>query len=85
LSPKHTGAKMTIRKLLIAGMIVSFPTLTLAQQMGTPIQRAACGPAVRKYCAKIKPSDGGLAYQQCLEANRPRIGAKCQMVLDGKL
>jgi hypothetical protein len=79
------GGIMKLPKLLLGGMVVSFSTLAIAQEMGTPVQRAACGPAVRKYCAKIKPSDGGLAYQQCLEANRPRIGAKCQMVLDGKL
>jgi hypothetical protein len=76
---------MIVRKFFVLAVIVGSYSTSMAQEMGTPVQRAACGPAVRKYCAKLKPSDGGFAYQQCLEANRPRIGAKCQMVLDGKL
>lgn len=76
---------MSARTILIFPLILLSCSSAWAEERGTPVQRAACGPAVRKYCAMIKPSDGPFAYQRCLEANRPRIGAKCQMVLDGKL
>jgi hypothetical protein len=78
-----------IRMIFAAAITASaFSSMALAQnasEQGTPEQRAACGPSVRKYCYMLKPTDSVFEYQRCLEANRPKIGPKCQMVLDGRL
>jgi hypothetical protein len=78
-----------IRMIMVAAIAASsFSPMAIAAgaaDQGTPVQKAACGPAVKKYCYMLKPTDDVFAYQRCLEANRPKIGQKCQMVLDGQL
>jgi hypothetical protein len=74
------------RRMLIATMMLTAPTMALAetatnQQMGTPEQRAACGPDVRKFCHKVKESDGQDAYLQCLELNRSKLSERCVTLL----
>ena len=73
---------MTFRSTLLAMMIFGVAsTAAYAQSggsdMGTPEQREACGPDVRKFCYKIKESDGPDAYLQCLELNRSKLSARC--------
>jgi hypothetical protein len=36
-----------------------------APEMGTPEQRAACGPDVGRFCKSVKPEDGPFAYRAC--------------------
>jgi hypothetical protein len=76
-----------IRLILTTTIMVGVFSTAFAQNAadrGTPEQRAACGPAVRKYCYMLKPDDDVFAYQRCLEANRDKIGQKCQLVLEGQ-
>lgn len=54
-----------------------------SQDMGTPEQRAACGPDVRRYCAAIKPDEGPFAYLSCLQEHREKLRAACVRVIDG--
>jgi hypothetical protein len=77
---------MMARCAILTVMILSVSTMALAQsgnsqQMGTPEQRAACGPDVRKFCHHVKESDGADAYLQCLELNRDNLSAKCIAML----
>lgn len=73
---------MTFRTVLLVTMILgAAPTAAFAESsnsdMGTPEQREACGPDVRKFCHKVKESDGPDAYLQCLEINRSKLSARC--------
>lgn len=73
---------MKLRNVFLATMILSAAsTAAYAQSagsdMGTPEQRDACGPDVRKFCYKIKEADGPDAYLQCLELNRSKLSARC--------
>jgi hypothetical protein len=52
-------------------------------QMGTPEQRAACGPDVGRYCKSVKPEDGPYGYLQCLQANRTKLRPACLKVVEG--
>lgn len=47
------------------------------QTSGTPEQRAACGPDVRRLCRSLKDSDGPFAYLQCFQTNHTRLSARC--------
>jgi hypothetical protein len=70
-----------LRRALFATIVLCASAPVFAQSagsdMGTPEQRAACGPDVRKFCYKIKESDGSDAYLQCLELNRSKLSARC--------
>jgi hypothetical protein len=74
-----------LRRALFATMVFGVSTIALAQtggsDMGTPEQREACGPDVRRFCHKIKESDGQDAYLQCLEINRSKLSPKCIALL----
>ncbi len=72
------------RHILAISTILAIASPALAQD-GTPEQRAACSPDVRKYCFKLKRDATSYDYQQCLEANRPKLSDKCRKVLDGQL
>lgn len=74
---------MTFRSALLATMIFgAASTAAYAQSdMGTPEQREACGPDVRKFCHKVKEADGPDAYLQCLELNRSKLSARCVSML----
>ena len=50
-----------------------------AQQQGTPQERAACAPAVRKFCKSA--NEDTMRVLACLQANRAKIGAACNKVL----
>ena len=70
---------MIFRSAVLATMILgsSIACAQAAEEMGTPEQRAACAPDVRKFCHKVKESDGADAYLQCLELNRSKLSARC--------
>ena len=51
----------------------------LAQQQGTPQERAACAPAVRKFCKSA--NEDTMRALACLQVNRAKIGAACNKVL----
>jgi hypothetical protein len=61
-----------------AGAIAQLP-LPLPMPSGTPEDRAACEPDVRRYCQQFIPDQ--LAILSCLQQNRSRIGRACQGVL----
>jgi hypothetical protein len=54
------------------------------QQMGTPEQRAACGPDVSRYCKTVKPEEGPFAYLACLQKNRDKLRQACVKVIEGR-
>jgi hypothetical protein len=78
---------VTFRSALLATMILgvtspaAFAQSSSNTEMGTPEQRDACGPDVRKFCYKVKESDGQDAYLQCLELNRSKLSARCVAML----
>jgi hypothetical protein len=71
---------MTIRKALISMLIIGVSSTALADS-GTPEQRAACRPDVRKFCHKLKEADGDDAYLGCLELNRDSLSKPCSDML----
>jgi hypothetical protein len=48
-------------------------------QQGTPEERAACSPDVRKFCGSDLQDT--MRVLACLQANRPKISAACNRVL----
>lgn len=55
-----------------------------SQEMGTPEQRAACGPDVSRYCKSVKPEEGPFAYLACLQKNRDKLRPACVKVIEGR-
>lgn len=53
-----------------------------APEMGTPEQRAACGPDVGRFCKSVKPEDGPFAYLSCLQGHREKLRTACLKVLE---
>lgn len=49
-------------------------------QMGTPEERAACRPDVRKHCSSIDLAKGD-THLGCLKLNREKLSKACQDVL----
>ena len=70
-----------LQKLLLTAALVvgALPALAQSQQQGTPEERAACGPAVRKFCKSA--NEDTMRVLACLQANRAKIGAACNKVL----
>jgi hypothetical protein len=73
---------MTIRVAMLIAIILGILPEALAQggtsqEMGTPEQRAACAPDVRRFCHRVKEADGPDAYLQCLELHRDHLSARC--------
>jgi hypothetical protein len=71
---------MTRKVGLLTAVLVTFVTPVLAQsQQGTPQERAACGPDVRKFCKSA--AEDTMRVLACLQANRGKISAACNKVL----
>ena len=78
---------------MIRCVVLSFALLMMAshaqaqtqkpEEMGTPEQRAACGPDVGRFCKKVKPEEGPFAYLNCLQANRDKLRRACLKVIEG--
>ena len=72
---------MKTRAVLIAAAILASQA---AHAQGTPEQRAACTPDVRKFCHAIPESAGTGAFLNCLQTNRAKLSDKCRRVIDGQ-
>ena len=70
-----------LQKFLLTVALVggSLPALAQWQQQGTPQERAACAPAVRKFCKSA--NEDAMRVLACLQAIRGKIGAACNQVL----
>jgi hypothetical protein len=70
-----------LQKFLLTVALVggASPALAQSQQQGTPQERAACAPAVRKFCKSA--NDDTMRVLACLQVNRAKIGAACNKVL----
>ena len=70
-----------LQKFLLTVAIVggALPALAQSQQQGTPQERAACAPAVRKFCRSA--NEDTMRVLACLQANRAKIGAACNRLL----
>jgi hypothetical protein len=74
---------MTLRTLLALSILTALSSTAMADG-GTPEQRAACRPDVRRFCNKLPPGAGDFEFQACLQAHHDRITPKCRVVLDGR-
>ena len=74
---------MTIRQISIAAALLVLSSSAMAQS-GTPEEQAACRPDVRRFCYKIKESDGTNAFLACLELHRDQpVHGAARDVLQG--
>ena len=79
---------MSSYRALLALLFIAVASTALGQadvptpEMGTPEQRAACGPDVRRYCKTVKPDDGPFAYLACLQEHRGKLRVACLNVLE---
>jgi hypothetical protein len=53
------------------------------EEMGTPEQRAACEPDVRRFCKSVKPEEGPFAYLNCLQEHMDKLRPACVKVISG--
>lgn len=88
---------MHLCRILLAASLLGVTSIVLPQSafaqqqqqqqqgsdMGTPEQRAACGPDVGRYCKSVRPEDGPFAYLACLQANRAKLRPACVRVIEG--
>ena len=72
---------MKIGGILLSVAVLCSSSIAFAETGGTPEQRDACAPDVRKFCHKVKESDGDDAYLQCLELNRDDLSKRCSDML----
>ena len=68
-----------LQKFLLDLALAGAALPALAQQQGTPQERDACAPAVRKFCKSA--NEDTMRVLACLQANRAKIGAACNKVL----
>jgi hypothetical protein len=69
-----------LQKIALALALVPLMTPAMAQsQQGTPQERAACAPDVRKFCKSA--NEDTMRVLACLQANRAKISAACNKVL----
>jgi hypothetical protein len=77
-----------LRTLIIAALLTSTATATMAQvpqtptiqRSGTPEEQKACAKDVSRYCQTVM-NDSDLAILACLKQNRPGISKGCDAVL----
>ncbi|MGO9419880.1 MMPL family transporter [Roseiarcus sp.] len=72
---------MSIRTLLVSAALIGASSIAMAQS-GTPEEQTACRPDVRKFCFKVRESDGSTAYLQCLQEHREKLSSRCRAVLE---
>jgi hypothetical protein len=79
---------MLLRGFTVAMLIVGLASVARAQtpqtqpEMGTPEQRAACGPDVSRYCKSVKPEEGPSGYFACLQANKAKLKPACLKIIE---
>ncbi len=72
---------MPIRRISFVAALLVLSSSAMAQS-GTPAERAACRPDVRRFCYRIKESEGSNAFLQCLQEHRANLTARCRAVLE---
>jgi Cysteine rich repeat len=72
---------MSMRTLLMSAALIAVSSVAMAQS-GTPEERAACRPDVRRFCYKIREGDGSNAYLHCLQQHREKLSRRCRAVLE---
>ena len=81
--------KLCLTFVLLLAAVAATPAAAQTQQtqkpeeMGTPQQRAACAPDVRKFCKSVKPEDGPFAYLSCLQEHQDKLHPACVKVISG--
>jgi hypothetical protein len=79
---------MSIYRALLMLLFIGAASTALGQtdvpgpEMGTPEQRAACGPDISRFCKTVKPEDGPFGYLSCLQDHREKLRAACLKVLE---
>ena len=66
---------MSVRQISLAAALLVLSSGAMAQS-GTPEERAACRPDVRRFCFRIKESEGSNAFLQCLQQASHRLSAR---------
>ena len=74
---------MFIRKIAFSALLLTLTGGALAED-GTPEQRAACSPDVRRFCYQLGKDADSSAFLHCLQMNHDRLSERCRVVIDGK-
>lgn len=72
---------MSLRQISLAAALLVLSSSAMAQS-GSPEEQAACRPDVRRFCYKIKESEGSNPFLQCLQEHRAKLSARCRAVLE---
>jgi hypothetical protein len=75
--------EMSIHRVALSALFLSLATGAFAQE-GTPQQRAACTPDVRRLCYQLGKDADSQAYLHCLQQNHDKLSEACRVVIDGK-
>jgi hypothetical protein len=68
-------------RVTVLAVVMAVACPLFAEAGGTPEEERACRPDVRKFCSKLKPSAGDLAFLSCLKKNRAKLSKACAAVL----
>lgn len=74
---------MFIRKFALSALLLTLAGSAFADD-GTPEQRAACRPDVRKFCYQLGKDADSSAFLHCLQMNHDKLSQRCRVVIDGK-
>ncbi len=72
---------MSVRQISLAAALLVLSSSAMAQS-GSPQEQTACRPDVRRFCYKIKESEGSNPFLQCLQEHRAKLSARCRAVLE---
>ena len=74
---------MLAHKIVLSALLLTLAGGALAED-GTPEQRAACTPDVRRLCSQLGKDADSSAYLHCLQMNDDKLSPRCHVVIDGK-
>jgi cysteine rich repeat protein len=72
---------MIIRAFIMSAAILCACSMALAES-GSPQQRDACRPDVRRFCHKLQMTEGDNAFVECLKANLAKLSKECRAALE---
>ena len=72
---------MSMRTLVMSAALIGLSSIAMAQT-GTPEERAACRPDVRRFCYRIREGERANAYLDCLQQHREKLSPRCRAVLE---
>jgi hypothetical protein len=72
---------MSMRTLVMSAALIGLSSIAMAQT-GTPEERAACRPDVRRFCYRIREGERSNAYLDCLQQHREKLSPRCRAVLE---